>query len=414
MYRQNLQRSAALDCMPVRQPRERWRASLGPIPADNLISNSRRVSNLAGLRGLTVAGGVVCVADADRLRVVALDVGTGQVKWTANTGGVVDSPPTLVEGCAVFGSHDGWVYCHNLMDGALIWKTHVAPAAAQVPVYGLVESRWPVVGAVSVQDGVVYASAGRTTAVDRGLALCALALADGKLLWARNSQPESQNIRYRSTHNDVLIGDEKELRFNGASLNPAAPAPARDHVWPADMLVPATEGLVHHTRMNQDSAYHSFRWAPMAYGGVYARNMAWRRGRVFGFARYFPKMVTNTSTTGFRTPLFGAAADTKNPMGSLLTGRNSAAQVGPVDDWTTDLPEGTQGAGFIIQGDVAVAAFNVPENGKLTGRLLTLDLLTGKTTGEVKLDVPLGLDGLVGTDRRLFVTTEDRTVICFE
>jgi len=408
MYRQNLRRSAALDCDPVRQPRELWRTPLGKTPATNLVTGARRVCNLDGLRGLTSAGGVVCVADADRLRVVALDAANGKERWAVNTGGVVDSPPTLAAGRVVFGSRDGWVYCHSLTDGGLIWRSRAAPEEAYVPAYGLIESRWPVVGSVSIQDGVVYASAGRTIAIDGGLALCAFALADGKLLWARNSLPESYNLRYRCPHNDVFISDDKGLRFNGATLEKSS---AQGVVFPSDMLKPAAEGLVHHTRMNQDSEYHSYSWVPMAYGGVYARNLAWHNGRIFGFARFVTAMITNGSVTSNKTPLFGALANTDRPLPALLG--NKTDYSGPPDEWTADLPDGTQGAGFIIQRDVAVAGVNVPENGQLTGRLLTFDLVTGKLLAEVKLDTSIALDGLIGTDGRLFVACEDRTVRCF-
>ena len=58
----------------------------------------------------------------------AFDADTGQVRWTAYTGGAITYPPTLWQGRAYVGSGDGWVYCLAATTGRRLWRFRAAPA----------------------------------------------------------------------------------------------------------------------------------------------------------------------------------------------------------------------------------------------------------------------------------------------
>ena len=88
------------------------------------------------------------------------DAETGQRAWTFTAGGRVDSPPTIADGLAVFGSRDGYVYCLEAAKGRLLWRFRAAPVDRRIMVYGALCSTWPVNSGVLVQDGVAYAAAG--------------------------------------------------------------------------------------------------------------------------------------------------------------------------------------------------------------------------------------------------------------
>jgi len=60
-----------------------------------------------------LAGGKIFVASVDTHTVHALDASTGKPAWQFTAGGRVDSPPTIWQGRALFGSADGYVYCVN-------------------------------------------------------------------------------------------------------------------------------------------------------------------------------------------------------------------------------------------------------------------------------------------------------------
>ena len=147
-----------------------------------------------------VAGGKVLLAGVDENTVYALDEKSGEVLWKHVAGGRVDSPPAIYRGMALFGSADGRVTCLRLSDGELVWRFLAAPADVRSVAYDQVESLWPVHGSVLVLDGVAYCSAGRSTWIDGGIALCALDPATGKVL---------AKSRFRSKHPEFQEGKEK-------------------------------------------------------------------------------------------------------------------------------------------------------------------------------------------------------------
>ncbi|MHC4582041.1 MAG: outer membrane protein assembly factor BamB family protein, partial [Planctomycetota bacterium] len=62
------------------------------------------------LSAMTVAAGKCFFASVDAHTVYALDTATGRELWRFTAAGRVDSPPTIFNGCAFFGSADGYVY----------------------------------------------------------------------------------------------------------------------------------------------------------------------------------------------------------------------------------------------------------------------------------------------------------------
>jgi outer membrane protein assembly factor BamB len=73
------------------------------------------------------AGGRVYVAGTEANTVYCLDAATGEVAWSYQTGGRVDSPPSIDRGMAVFGCSDGWVYALRASDGEEAWRFRAAP-----------------------------------------------------------------------------------------------------------------------------------------------------------------------------------------------------------------------------------------------------------------------------------------------
>ena len=92
----------------------------------------------------------------------------------------MDSPPTIYDGLCVFGCRDGWVYCLRADNGQLLWRRRLAPVDRRVVADSRLESVWPVHGSVLVQDGVLYAAAGRSTYLDGGIRLFGLDVYSGR------------------------------------------------------------------------------------------------------------------------------------------------------------------------------------------------------------------------------------------
>ncbi len=121
-----------------------------------------------------VAGNRVYVAKANAHALYAIDAASGEVLWNYTVGGRVDSPPTIYQGRVLFGSADGYVYCLNSADGALVWRFRAAPMDRRMMAFEQLESVWPVHGNVLIQDDKVYCVAGRTVFLDGGMRLLQL------------------------------------------------------------------------------------------------------------------------------------------------------------------------------------------------------------------------------------------------
>jgi outer membrane protein assembly factor BamB len=140
-------------------------------------------STLGGkLSSVAVANGLVYVAQVETHTVHALDATTGETAWSFTAGGRVDSPPTIYQGQAIFGSADGWVYCLRASDGQLAWRFRAAPRDQRLMSFEQLESVWPVHGNVLVLDGIAYFVAGRSNFLDGGLRFYRLDMDGGALL----------------------------------------------------------------------------------------------------------------------------------------------------------------------------------------------------------------------------------------
>ena len=162
-YRHDAQRSGASETSVSVKLKPAWEANIGTTPS-----------------GLVVAGGRVFVAAVDAHCVHALDADDGKNIWKYTAGARVNSPPTVYQGLAIFGSADGRVYCLRASDGTLAWRFDAAPRQRRVAVFDQLESPWPVPG-VMVHDGLCWFAAGRSSYLDGGIRLFALDPATGKV-----------------------------------------------------------------------------------------------------------------------------------------------------------------------------------------------------------------------------------------
>ena len=150
------------------------RSSFTASPVSSDVERQWKLDLGAKLTSPVVAGNRVYVAAVDAHTLYAIDATTGETVWNYTVGGRVDSPPTVYQGRVLFGSVDGYVYCLNASDGALIWRYRAAPADRRLMAYEQLESVWPVHGSVLVQGDRIYCVAGRTVFLDGGMRLLQL------------------------------------------------------------------------------------------------------------------------------------------------------------------------------------------------------------------------------------------------
>ncbi|HEX7897575.1 MAG TPA: PQQ-binding-like beta-propeller repeat protein [Planctomycetota bacterium] len=132
-----------------------------------------------------IANGLAIVAQPHALRVSALDVETGRLRWSFTAEGRVDTPPTVHEGRVLFGTRAGWVYALRAADGVLAWRRRVSPADRHIAQFGQAESPWPVAGSVLVSGGSAFVAAGLHPLADGGIRAMALDPRSGAIRWTK-------------------------------------------------------------------------------------------------------------------------------------------------------------------------------------------------------------------------------------
>ena len=201
-YRHDPMRHGSTECKVAERLAAKWDVALGgratpPVMAD----------------------GHVYVAVKDQHTVYALDGETGKAVWRFTAGARVDSPPTIHQGCAFFGSADGHLYCVTADKGMLVWRFRAAPTERMIMVLDQLESAWPVHGSVLMKDGVVYCAAGRSSMLDGGIWLYGLNPATGEVLYETNvdtlkkvredveGRPLIPSYVMEGTHADILVSE---------------------------------------------------------------------------------------------------------------------------------------------------------------------------------------------------------------
>ena len=208
-FRADSLRSCATSSTVSAAPEVAWRQPLASDWPDTLIAATewRARHHYYGRISAPVADqSNVYVALPDDHQVVALDAATGKTRWRFIAGGAVDSPPSLYGGAAYFGSRDGWLYAVDSQTGDLMWKRRISPVDTRVQIYGQLENRFPVRGAVTVRGGRVYATAGLHGMM--GVMLCVADAKTGDVI-------EYRQLPRGAYHNDVLVKDAGGSLFLG-------------------------------------------------------------------------------------------------------------------------------------------------------------------------------------------------------
>lgn len=130
---------------------------------------------------VVIAGGLALFGSSADGRVVAVDAATGREQWTFITGAPVRFAPTVWKDRVFVASDDGYLYCLALADGALKNKWRGGPTDEMILGNGRMVSRWPARGGPVVRDDIVYFAAGIWQS--DGVFLKAIDPTSGEVLW---------------------------------------------------------------------------------------------------------------------------------------------------------------------------------------------------------------------------------------
>jgi outer membrane protein assembly factor BamB len=391
------------------------------------------------LTALTIDEGRVFVAQPDEHTVYALDQSTGNIAWHFVAGGPVDSPPTIHDGTAIFGSADGHVYCVRTFDGQLVWKLRAAPGVRRIVSYGRLESAWPVSGSVLVLDGVVYCAAGRSSYLDDGLRLCRIDASTGELLsqtslrsYDEDGQLLEQALRVRGTEmpgalNDVLSSDGSSvfLMHHRFDLQGVEQEPDVPHIF-------SSVGFL------DDLFWHRTYWiygtnVNSGWGGWWrvgnrvpaGRLLAMTEKEVFGFGRSFmPSGNAYQWRKGEFYRYFAAPREFEVPEPKAKTGkkrqRRSAATDKSIVPTRWSNRADLEARAMVLAGDTLFVAGPLGDthnsldafHGQAGIRLRAMSTRDGSVLRELELDAMPVFDGLAGASGKLYLSTKDGQVRC--
>jgi outer membrane protein assembly factor BamB len=404
------------------------------------------------LSAATIADGRVFVAQVDAQTVHALDAGTGDRLWSFTAGGRVDSPPTLVAGRVLFGSHDGLVYCLRASDGELVWRFLAAPRHLNAMAFDQPESVWPVHGSVLFRDGVVYAAAGRSSYLDGGIMLYGLDPVSGKVVAERRIQSEhagimeppkdaekyaiknkqnwldyktklspdkSDSFAMQGATTDILVadGDSIYLRHMRFDRNLAEQKTKRPHLFSTSSLLDDWE----HNRSYWILGTGDFYNTPVAFPWILRRNIQVPFGLMLAFDE---QTVWGVHRAKGYTVFAMSRPDPAHKESGFpdFQARTSAKQADSVG-WKAALgirPRAMVRAGkLLFVGGMSADDASDPtvpvdadHAGKQRGAVHAMSCSNGETLREIEIASPPVWDGMAAAQGRLFIPCADGSLIC--
>jgi len=391
---------AATDWPTFRGDQQRFGSTAAKLPT--VLEQAWATDVGSKVSSPVAAGGLLFVAAVDEHRVTALDAASGQPHWSYTAGGRVDSPPTIHDGLALFGSLDGWVYALTADRGEMVWRRRAAPEDKRIVSRGQIESAWPVPGSVVVANGTLYCSAGRHSETDGGIMLYAMDPASGDVHWERQIRREQFHVQARAGQianemNDILSTDGKTLYMHVSQFSTAdgkLASATGNYIWggpvgfAADISNPPYEWK-HEEQRQWKYMYPNGRWKGKGTAlAVYEKD-------VYILYNDIGEMFKNVKKNAF-IPL----ADT----GERREG-----------SWRVKMPAGGRARAILVAGGtICVAA--MPVNSDPTrGEVRTYETDNGGAIGgAVALPSAPKFDGMAAIPGSLFVCTDDGQVVCLK
>jgi len=425
-YRHDSARSGSSKTTVPAQLKETWKVELGGKLSAPVAADSR-----------------VYVAAVDTHTVYALDAKSGKKVWYYIGDGKVDSPPTIYRGLVLFGTRNGWVYCLRETDGKLVWRFLAAPEHRLIGAYGRLESAWPVLGSVLIQDGRVYCAAGRNTYLDGGIDVYALDPYTGELLESKHycdldfqtgESPKTDSSTMPGARNDILVGSddsvfmrhvrifgqEKETWTDGKPRS-NEPSNPYDYKRILPKVYQGPEPNIHMIASNGflDDSY--FSRTAMSIGISYGQLVVHNLKIAYGLQAYPTanrNSVFSPGKAGYR--LFSSkVVANKEPWSwhnYLSIGRTKFEAF-----WSVQIPVRAKamvladeilficGQPDVLDPECPLAAFE----GRKGVVLWSVSATDGKKLAELELDSAPVFDGLIAAEKRLFASITDGTVRCF-
>ncbi len=408
------------------------------------------------LSGITASGGRVFVSSIDENTVYALDEESGDTVWTFTAEGRVDSPPTIYQGRALFGSADGYVYSLRASDGELAWRFRASPDDRRTFVNGQIESVWPVHGSVVVYKGELVVTAGRSSYLDGGVRICRLDSGTGRLLGESTifspdsetgKQPAGGGNDVRGVKSDILLSDGDNIYMRHVKLDLATgdETGTGTHLFSPIGLLDDTWWHRGYWVVSDNFTSHWSGWWKTGGRVPSGRILSYDDTSVFGYGRdKYPGGNTGQWRGGEKYRLFACDRNhsqqpqpkaapqpaAKGPGGKKRRPKQPAPP--PQNDrWSVEIPFYVRA--MAVAGDTMFIAGPIQADDTRSGSLVLADgtaaldawygkrgsllwavsIKDGKKLSEQKLDSPPVWDSMAVVEGRLFLATRDGKVLSF-
>jgi len=376
MYRNNSIRSNFSTTKVSAKPKLIWSEKLGNNRLPQAVS----------------AYGMVYVANSEAGRVIGVDAKTGKEKWSYIAEGRVDFAPALHLGMCYFSTNNGFVYCLDALTGKVIWYLRAAPVEKYIAEEGKFASSWPVVGGVMPMKGNIYFSCGRSQVVDGGMWIFSVDAKTGKINW---------RVRGGSS-GDMCLSDGIDLFLTKKSYNLST----------GSLLL---GGKAFHSKgLLRTTSYLS----PVSVADYMA---------CVEPALSSKKHVelTDGITTGenisFNDKLGVAAWRYRFGVGPDLMKKEKAnerfiyaKEKSGAIKWHIDEGINLQMLGIVMTNDnIFMAGVPTAKDKTQKSELWVVSLTDGKKTFSIPLDNEPSYDGLSAANGRLYMSTENGSLVCF-
>ena len=413
-----------------------------PVPT-HLVWQSEDLG--AAVPQATTGNGMVFTCDKDTYTVFALNAGTGDLVWTYQAGGRVDSPPTWHAGRVYFGSADGFVYCLSAGDGQLVWRLRAAPEPRQIGSFDRLESVWPVHGSVLIQTNTetgnaeLFCAAGHSSFLDGGIQLLRVDPDNGSILAEEavyHRDPETgeelnkvANFEQDGCLNDILSGDGRSIYLRHARF-----ASSNLERIESDSHLYSTLGFLDYTWWHRgywlyshDSRAGYSGWWQQSHESPAGRMLVMSDDCVFGFGRtYIPGHNSAEFSRGERYHLFASPQQQKSELvepdfrsSQQLRGQGKdnlidwSKYATVPRNWSTRLPMHVRAmvltadklfvAGPLGEGIVSPEAYE----GRLGSSLVVIDPESGEAVQAIRLPFLPAFDGMSVDGESLLLTGTD-------
>jgi len=361
-----------------------------------------------------VADGKLFVASVDSHTIHAINADNGKTLWTYTAAGRVDSPPTIYRGLMLFGSADGWVYCLTASDGKLAWRYLAAPRQRLVGAFGQLESAWPVNGSVLVKDGLAYVAAGRSSYLDQGVFLYLLDPETGKVAGKKvvySPDPETDRMPpgdHRTIPGvlaDILVSDGASVYMRQMKVFDGEGEDA-PHIF-------STAGFL------DDSWFNRTQWSVA--GTAHGQMLVFDNESAYGVQAYpniSRKNVFHPGEKGYL--LFASELKTSSGRRPIDGRSTSGKQRQMRAKWSLHVPVRVMA---LVLADKTLFAAGTPDvvapsdplrafEGRMGTVLCAFSASDGRKLAEYKLNSPPIFDGMIASNRRLYISTRDGRLIC--